>query len=86
MTTRPVIERLVSSYSATSFKFQHCEKWQMLKGPGLISSDQHLLLVKCNCRTYDDNIGPKLKKPSFEILGALYIDRVQLKHPHENFK
>ena len=25
---------------------------------------------KCHCWNYDDNIGPKLKKPSFAILGA----------------
>ena len=29
----------------------------MLKGPTLISSNLHLLVIKCNCRTYCDNIG-----------------------------
>ena len=28
------------------------------------SIDQHLSIIKCNCHTYDDNIGPKLKKHS----------------------
>ena len=29
----------------------------------------HLSVIKCDCPTYDDNIGPKLKQPSFVILG-----------------
>ena len=33
-----------------------------LKGPALISSDLHLSVIKCNCRTIDKNIGPKLKQ------------------------
>ena len=31
---------------------------RMLKGPGLKSLDLHLSIIKCNCWTYDDNIGP----------------------------
>ena len=46
----------------------------MLKQPGLISSDLHLSVIQCNYRTYDDNIGQKLKKPSFVILRAQIID------------
>ena len=37
----------------------------MLKAPPLISSNPHLSVIKCNCWTYGDNIGPRLKKPSF---------------------
>ena len=36
--------------------------WRMLKQPALNSSDLHFSVIKCNCWTYDDNIGPKLKK------------------------
>ena len=32
----------------------------MLKQPALISSDLDLWVIKCNCRTYDENIGPEL--------------------------
>ena len=32
----------------------------MLKQPALISSDLDLSVIKCNGRTYDDNIGPEL--------------------------
>ena len=32
--------------------------------------DLHFSVIKCHCQTYDDNIGPKLKKPSLNILGA----------------
>ena len=42
----------------------------MLKAPPLKSPDLHFLLIKCNCRLFDDNIGPKLKKLSFPIFGA----------------
>ena len=42
----------------------------MLKQPGLISSDLHILVIKFNCQTYDDNMGPKLKNLSFVILGV----------------
>ena len=38
----------------------------MLKAPPLHSSDLHLSVIKCNCRTYEDNISPK--KMSFAIL------------------
>ena len=40
----------------------------MLKAPPLKSLDLHFPVIKCHCRTYDDNIGPKLKKLSFAIL------------------
>ena len=43
---------------------------QMLKAPSLDSSDLHISVLKCNCQTYDDVIGLRLKKPSFVILGA----------------
>ena len=44
--------------------------WWVLKAPPLKSSDVHFSVIKCHCQTYDDNIGPKLKKPSFAIFGA----------------
>ena len=44
--------------------------WWVLKAPPLKSSDVHFSVIKCHCQTYDDNIGPKLKKPSFAFLGA----------------
>ena len=43
---------------------------QMLKAPPLKSLDLHFSGIKCNCQTYDNNIAPKLKKPSFAIFGA----------------
>ena len=43
--------------------------WWVLKAPPLKSSDVHFSVIKFHCWTYDDNIGPKLKKPSFAILG-----------------
>ena len=46
------------------------KKRQMLKLPGLNSSGLHILVLWCNCLTYDDNISPKFKKPSFAILGS----------------
>ena len=42
----------------------------MLKAPPLKSSDLHFSAIECHCETCDDNIGPKLKKKSFVILGA----------------
>ena len=42
----------------------------MLKAPPLKSLDLHFSVIKFQCRAYDDNIGPKLKKPSCVILGA----------------
>ena len=36
----------------------------MLKAPPPKSSDLHFSVIKCHCRTNDDNIGPKFKKPS----------------------
>ena len=48
----------------------------MLKAPPLISSDLHFSVIKCHCRTYDDNIGPKLKKLSFAILGVYNIFKI----------
>ena len=38
----------------------------MLKQPGLISSV--LSVLKCNCLTYDDNIGPKFLKAIHDLL------------------
>ena len=35
---------------------------RMLKGPALKSSDLHLPVIKFKFRTYDDDIGPKIKK------------------------
>ena len=49
------------------------ECYWMVKAPPLKSSDLHFSVIKCHCRTYDDNIGPKLKKRSFAILGAYSI-------------
>ena len=45
------------------------KRW-VLKAPPLKSTDLHFSVIKCNCRTYNDNIGPELKKLSFAILGA----------------
>ena len=42
----------------------------MLKASPFKSSNLHFSAIKCHCRTYDDNISPKFKKPSFAILGA----------------
>ena len=52
-------------------------KRQMLKQPGLISSVLHLS-VFCNCHTYYDNIGPKLKKLRFAILGVQNIFEIKV--------
>ena len=50
----------------------------MLKAPPLKSSDLHFSVIKCHCWTYDDNIGPKFKKPSFAILGLYIIESTSL--------
>ena len=44
----------------------------MLKVPPPKSLDLHFLVIKCHCWTYDDDIGPKLKKPIFAILGIYH--------------
>ena len=43
--------------------------WQMLKQPGLFSLVLHLSVLKCNCRTYNDNISLKLNAPYRACLG-----------------
>ena len=40
--------------------FFFCLKRRMLKVPPLSYLDLHLLVTKCNCQTYDVNIGSKL--------------------------
>ena len=35
---------------------------RMLNRFGLISYDLNLSVIQCNCPTYDDNFGPKIKK------------------------
>ena len=45
----------------------------MLKAPPLKSSDLYLSVIKCHCQTYDDNIGPKFKKPSYAIFGVYNV-------------
>ena len=45
------------------------QRW-MLKGPSLKSSGLHISVIYCTFWPYDDNIEPKLKKPSFVMLGA----------------
>ena len=45
--------------------FTICEHWQRkadAKSTTFYSSDLYISTVKCNFQTYDDNIGPKLKK------------------------
>ena len=42
----------------------------MLKQPSLKSSGLHLSVLECNCQTYDNSIGPKLKQPSFVNWGC----------------
>ena len=33
-----------------------------------------MLVIQCNCWTYDESIGPKLKYPSFALLeGVKYV-------------
>ena len=59
--------------------------WRMLKQPGLISSDLTLLVIKCNCWTYNNNIGLKLKKLSFVIWSVknLYLFRPEVCQKYE---
>ena len=45
-------------------------KGRILKQPPLKSSGLHTVVLKCNCRIYDDNISLILKYPSFPLLGA----------------
>ena len=42
---------------------------RMLKRPGFKFSVLHISVVKCKFWSDDDNIGQKLKEPSFVILG-----------------
>ena len=35
----------------------------------------HSFISILMCQTYDDNIGPKFKKPSFAFLGAFFLFR-----------
>ena len=42
----------------------------MLKAPPFKSLDLNFSVIKCHCWTYDDNIGPKFKKPRFAFLGG----------------
>ena len=43
-------------------------RWIVIQ-PGFISIVLHPLVLKSTCKTYADNIGPKLKKLSFAIFG-----------------
>ena len=52
--------------------------WQMLKASLLKSSDLHFSVIKWHCQTYDDNIGPKFKKPRFAILGCIICSTISL--------
>ena len=63
-------KRLVETNSKDCYKLI----WKMLKAPALKSSDLYFSVIKCHCQTYDDIIGPKLKKLSFAILGAYVTD------------
>ena len=45
------------------------KKGRMLKQPGFTSSVLFLSVLWCNCQTYDDNNGPKLKKAKLCFLG-----------------
>ena len=45
--------------------------WRMLKAPPLKSLDLHFSVIKCHCQTYDDNIGPKLKKAELCYFGGI---------------
>ena len=60
---------LVKFYYLISILFLYFR--HMLITPHLKSSDLHFLVVNCHCQTYDDNIGPKFKNPSFAILGFI---------------
>ena len=46
------------------------DAWWMLKAPPLKYTYLHFSVIKCHCLTYDDNIGPKIKKSRFALLGA----------------
>ena len=46
----------------------------------LISPDLHFSVIKCHCQTYVDNIGLKLKKASFAILGVYNLFLNFFKH------
>ena len=47
---------------------------RMVKAPPLISLDLHLSATKCNCWTYDVNIGPKFKKSElYNIVVVKYV-------------
>ena len=48
--------------------------WRILKAPPLISLDLHILVIKCNCCIYDDNIGPRLKKSELCNIGGYCIN------------
>ena len=56
---------LTSLVGSLSFRVVVVFGWRMLKAPPLKSSDLHFLVIKYHCRSYDDNIGPKLKKLLF---------------------
>ena len=43
----------------------------MLKAHSLKLLDVHLSRKKCMCPTYDDNLSPKIEKPSFVSHGDL---------------
>ena len=48
--------------------------WGMLKQPALISLDLYLSVINCKCWTYDDNIGPRIKKAELcNIVGVKFI-------------
>ena len=47
---------------------------KMLKGPGLKLSVLHFSVIKCKFQSYDDNIGPKLRKPNFVTIKEIYWD------------
>ena len=47
-------------------------KRRMLKAPPLKSLYLHFSVIKCHCCTYDDNIGPILKKLSFALSGLCW--------------
>ena len=45
----------------------------MLKAPPLIPRTNIFLVLKCNCRTYDDNIGKIFQNLRFATLGAYNV-------------
>ena len=75
---QPIRKMIQSTVNIITFSSQQKCAWastggkqgRVLKAPPLKSLDLHFLVTKCHCQTYDDNIGPKLKKPSFAFLGA----------------